>query len=97
MRKLASCELLPNQLGVSDLKLTTKILQGIPLLLEVCTDILTEDNNRNFARGPHTDLFFFFSSFPPFLSEYNNRNFARGSPTKLYSLNLIWSKWYEFH
>ena len=46
--------------AISDLNLATKILQGVPPLLKVCTDSLTEDNNRVFARGYPTEIFFGF-------------------------------------
>ena len=48
-----------NNLVISDLKMATKILQGVPLLLKVCTDTLTEDNNQNYARGSPTGISFF--------------------------------------
>ena len=65
----------------------------------MCIDSLTEDNNRNFARGSPTELFLFISlvslvngiGLPLYkqvvsvtLTEYNNRNFARGSPTEIF-------------
>ena len=37
--------------GCSDLNMATKILQGGPPLLEVCTDTLPEYDNWNVARG----------------------------------------------
>ena len=43
--------------AIGDLKMATKFLQGVPPLLKVCTDLLTEYNNRNFARGPPTETF----------------------------------------
>ena len=66
-------------------------MQGVPPLLEVCTDPLTEDNNHNFARGPPTEYYFFPFSFlsvvkvaPDPLTEWNNQNFSWGSPTEIY-------------
>ena len=63
------------------MKLITKNLQGIPLLIKVCTDPLTEGNIWNFTRGSRTEISFFVSlvkvvSVP--LTEENNWNFARG-------------------
>ena len=43
--------------------MATKILQGAPPLLKVCTCLLTEDNSPNFGRGSPTELFFSFFSF----------------------------------
>ena len=37
--------------------MATKILQGAPPLIKMFTYPLTEDNNRNFARGLPTDIF----------------------------------------
>ena len=67
--------------------MATKILHWDYPPLKVCTDPLTGDNNRNFARGSPTELFFFLSmakvvSVP--LTEYNNRNLERGSPTEIF-------------
>ena len=47
--------------AISDLKMATNILQGVPPLIKVYTDPLTEDNNRNFARGSFTEIFFLVS------------------------------------
>ena len=41
---------------ISDNNMTTKFLQGDPPMLKVCTDPLTEDNNRNFARGSPNEI-----------------------------------------
>ena len=54
---LASRELLPNWLGVSDMNLETRILQGIPSLLKFCTDPITEYNSNNFERTSPTELY----------------------------------------
>ena len=44
--------------------MATNILQGDPTLLKACTDLITEDNNGDFARGyPNQlsfSLFFYF-------------------------------------
>ena len=40
------------------MKQSTKILQGIPPLIKVFTDTLTEGNNRDVASGSCTELFF---------------------------------------
>ena len=45
----------------------TKILQGDPPLLKVCTDPLTEDNKTYFSGDSSTELFFPFFLFFPFL------------------------------
>ena len=42
---------------ISDLKIVTKILQGVTPLPEVCIYPLTEGNNWNFARGSSTEFF----------------------------------------
>ena len=44
--------------SIIDIKMENNCFQGVLPLLKVCTDPLTEDNNRNFARGSPTDLFF---------------------------------------
>ena len=45
------------------MNIITKCLQGSPPLLKVCTNPLTEGNNRNFARGSRTDLYFILFYF----------------------------------
>ena len=39
------------------MKISTKTFQGVAPLLKVCTDPLTEDNNRNSARVSPTEIF----------------------------------------
>ena len=39
--------------------MVTKTFQGDPPLLKVCTDTLTEDDNRDFSRGYPTEISFF--------------------------------------
>ena len=63
IRNLASFQLLTNKLGFSDMNLATKLLQGVPPLIKVCTDQLTEDNNQNFAKGYPTEIFYLFIWF----------------------------------
>ena len=46
--------------AISDLKMSTNILQGVLSLMKVCTDTHTEDNNRNFGRGYSTEFFWVF-------------------------------------
>ena len=38
--------------AISDLKIATKTLKWVPPLLKMCTDPLTENNNRNFQEVP---------------------------------------------
>ena len=37
--------------------MATGIFKGVPPILKVCKDALTEDNNQNFARGSPTELY----------------------------------------
>ena len=63
--------------------MSTKILQGIPPLLKVCTDPLTEGNNRDFVKGSSLRSFFcFFGLVSVPITEDNNQDFLRGSPTE---------------
>ena len=49
-----------NNKGISDLKMATKLLQGVPPLLNVCINPLIEDNNRNFSGGSPPEISFWF-------------------------------------
>ena len=70
-------------------------------MTKMCTDPITEYNNRNFARGSPTDLFFLVSlvngiRLPRYkqvasviLTEDDNQKFERGSPTDIFFVSFV--------
>ena len=74
--------------------MAAKNLKGDPPLLKVCTDPLAEDNNQNFARGSHTEIFLvsLFKVVSVTQAEDNNQDFERGSPTEILFLSGFFVK-----
>ena len=69
--------------AISDLKMATEILQGVPPLLKVFKDPLTKDNNHNFARGYPTEI-----SFPVGPTEFSGFQVFNKSFPSLFCLSI---------